>query len=164
MARTAALGQPFRTLTKHIDTMTTNPTPPAGSSLTQEQKNILIAEACGWTIYPITSTGLPDVLILPPGIPLTESNACAYAGRTLPAYFHDLNACHEMEEYAFTNLMDSDQKSAYAKHAVMLHPTVVLSVVDDQSDLYWEAADLMHSGPELRAEAFGLTLNLWTNS
>lgn len=118
------------------------PTPPAGSSLTQEQKTIMIAEACGWKIHPITSTGLPDVIILPPGIPLTEPNAWAYAGKTLPDYFHDLNACHEMEGHL--------GGSAIEKYETLLQGKT--------GRFYWSASD------RLRAEAFGLTLNLWTNS
>jgi hypothetical protein len=53
-------------------------------------------------------------------------------------YFNDLNACHEMEK-----AMTYEQRYQYAKHFIDF--------------------EIVFATATQRAEAFGLTLNLWTN-
>ena len=100
--------------------------------LTQEQKRIKIAGAQGWT-------GIRGNI----GYPNAAAEA-AEVYHVIPNYFNDLNACHEMEK----------------------------RLTYDQYVRNTETLDLLIGGPAYRpatyataaqrAEAFGLTLNLWT--
>lgn len=54
------------------------------TTLTQEQKRIKIAEACGIKVEPCTCS--------------KEPWRDAESKKHLPDYFNDLNACHEMEK------------------------------------------------------------------
>lgn len=105
--------------------------------MTQEEKRLKIAEACGWThIEAETWTqGKPGGIygykpIRPKFDPCRRFH--------IPDYFGDLNACHEMEK----------------------------QLTDDQWDKYCDrlGGSLRHCASATaaqRAEAFGLTLNLW---
>lgn len=99
--------------------------------MTQEQKRIKIAEACGLYASHSSEYGLVD-----------------QRGVALPDYFSDLNACYEMEkvlpEYGvyFSKLERICQDSGALRWA---------------SPGIWS----VHSTASQRAEAFGLTLGLW---
>jgi hypothetical protein len=73
--------------------------------MTNEQINIAIAEACGWTITEVTlMPGLTDVAILPPGVSVSDEGAVwKYAGTGIPDFVNDLNACSEMEKRLATD-------------------------------------------------------------
>lgn len=129
--------------------------------LTQEQKRIKIGEVCGvkpelvcWTAYKDDGDGGSCCMSadtkqevenwlarLPEG-----SWAKDYQPKALyryPDYFHDLNACHEMENHLGDRAVEYREKLS--------------DFLGDYVRLGWA----IHAKPELRAEAFGLTLNLW---
>lgn len=111
--------------------------------LTQDEKRIKIAESCGTIVW---SYALPKKSI----------------GVGVPDYFNDLNAMHEAEKctalqavgYSFAyvpNLMAvvrRDSAATYAHLKVPLQPEELLTCC-----IFATAAQ--------RAEAFGITLNLW---
>ena len=99
--------------------------------MTQEQKRIKIAEACGWAVHD-TST-------------LFGRHAYGCHSATIPDYFNDLNACHEMEKVLkdheieqYNDLLGSFLWSGYPASRRNFHATATQ-----------------------RTEAFGKTLNLW---
>lgn len=104
--------------------------------LTQEQKQILIAEACGWKKQYSEARGeyrwhAPDF----------------FNFSSPPDYFGDLNACHEMENAVISGA-DGQTKRLYSEN---------LSRLATLGGTSGECATAAQ-----RAEAFGLTLNLWT--
>lgn len=99
--------------------------------LTNEQKRIKIAEACGWTQH---SDGYWSHLTLTPRGSVSAS--------ALPDYLNDLNAMHEAER-----VLDGSQIDEY-KHRLKI-------VVTDKERISQCATATQ------RAEAFGRTLNLW---
>lgn len=105
--------------------------------MTQEQKQIKLAEAAGWRLFSSF-----DNLWAPPkrGV---EYDCDAYP---LPDYFNDLNAVHELEEE-----LDDSQKMLYvAKLSQILSPSK-----------FPQSFRILHTTAEQRCEALGLTLNLW---
>lgn len=120
--------------------------------MTQEEKRIKLAEAAGWTPTPWGAWTQARS-----GIPSTECPSHA----ELPDYFNDLNAVHELEKE-----LTKDQQSTFAYKLNMLHPTADITYPDPdmsgyRKELFAEAFDLMHATAAQRAEAIGLTLNLW---
>ncbi len=114
--------------------------------MTQDEKRIKIAEACGWKrltgepqdmLWPCNSyvTGKDGIIMKKPGV--THRH-----GVSPPDYFNDLNACHEMEEFISSSL-----RLRYT-----------LNLTDITDDFFWSKA---RATAAQRAEAFGLTLNLW---
>lgn len=99
-----------------------------------EQKRIKIVEACGWRY-----------LDSRPGYP----RGIAKDGVTheLPDYFNDLNAMHEAEKVLTEKGVNTWW--AYVDHLNRNNPT----------PFGHETA--VHATAAQRAEAFGLTLNLW---
>jgi hypothetical protein len=101
--------------------------------MTQEQKQIKIAEACGWTeIEPCTchngqARGFQPV-------------KGAHKKHT-PDYFSDLNAMHEAEK-----LLAGEQWVKYVRFL---------------GEATQEQKGRCHATAAQRAEAFGLTLGLW---
>jgi hypothetical protein len=86
------------------------------TSMNEEQKRIKIAEACGMTGW--------------------------QEARSLPDYFNDLNAVHEIEK-----MLNSKQESAYWEHLMQAHEYIQP----------WAGC----ATAAQRCEALGKTLNLW---
>lgn len=101
--------------------------------MTQEEKNIKICEVLGWVVAPCGSLWTTD----PAGLrgPFRKFD-------DLPNHFNDLNACHEMEEV----LTDHQQMMMNHELKRRSRKTNIPA---------WRA------NASERAEAFGLTLNLW---
>jgi len=106
--------------------------------MTQEEKRIKIAEACGWVDLKSQWHGY-HMWKRPTGETnygtKSDKNAC------LPDYFNDLNACHEMEES-----MTWEQGSQFNE--------LLCDILPPDQHIY-------HATAEQRAEAFGKTINLW---
>lgn len=140
--------------------------------MTDEQIRTCIAEACGWKKVGHSLAGLGG---FPPAgyekhpLPSPEAHPQDWRIRdgyhpgeqwfTLPDYLNDLNAMHEAEAFAMSDLMDSDQWEEYGKHLETYHPSATL--LTGESVDYHEFATLMHSTARQRAEAFLRTLGLW---
>lgn len=105
------------------------------SELTESHKCVLIAKACGWKDNGDGYWTAPD------------GTFWEYFD-VPPAYFTDLNACHEMEEWLFTL-----GESAADKYTTILRRLVCPS--------HWIDWKTHHATAAQRAEAFGKTLNLW---
>lgn len=107
-----------------------------------EQQRIAIAEALGYTHVRIIKAieGPPDIGI---GHHPTEPHS-------VPDYLNDLNAMHEAEK-----VLTDEQWPQYRDEL----RTVVLGGIRLISQ--WCKADI-HATAAQRAEAFGLTLGLWT--
>lgn len=107
--------------------------------LTQEQKRIRIAEACGWGKSPQEklwyALGCGDF-----ADPMIAGFRDGHVA-PLPDYFGDLNAIHEAE-----NVLNDTQHSNYRGELLK----VCLSL-----------ADALCATAAQRAEAFGLALGLW---
>ncbi len=112
--------------------------------LTTEEKRIKIAEACGWVPTPAGNwTQSPN------GIP----NAQFITHYTLPDYFNDLNAMH----LAFKSLKLVQQCKWHEELRRVLKSEAAHKV--DEASIDWLCDNATATQ---RAEAFGLTLNLWT--
>jgi hypothetical protein len=118
--------------------------------LTQEQKRIKLAEFAGWRINYIDGNGLDcDVWIHPDG-----QQCWAKELAPLPDYFNDLNAVYELELKAF---QDSSIQLYYSRS--------VIRIIKNSAPLdkqFVSDFDLVTATAAQRAEALGLTLNLWT--
>jgi len=142
--------------------------------MTQEQKRIKIAEACGWSLieHRESFTGKFDWLsgLNPSPMEIVDvieagtgerrdPNESDYGWESLPDYFNDLNAIHKAVE-----TLDADQYAEFARVLGREHPTFTLRVLDPQDplmDAFWQMSDLINAPADLRAEAFGLSLKLW---
>lgn len=115
--------------------------------MTQEQKRIKIAEACGFKFKQLF---LGDPYGVAPN-QHKEKHEPAHWNRDLyeiPEYFMDLNACYEMEQRVRG---DSQLWDDYCKNLVNVcsqgHP--------------FRENNIVGANSAERAEAFGKTLNLW---
>lgn len=100
--------------------------------LTQEQKRIKIAEACGMTGWREASM--------------------------LPDYFHDLNAMHE----AVSHIPDGARPQYRRNLSVVVNGLSVASICTMPDAHYdREVWKYINATAAQRAEAFGKTLNLW---
>jgi len=107
------------------------------TELTQEQKRIKIAEACGWINCEIIQyEGFSMKAI-------GYRSKSAIGFESLPDYFNDLNAMHEVEKTGIT----SDNSEDY--------DFCLREAMQDANDYIWSATAAQ------RAEAFGKTLGLW---
>lgn len=107
--------------------------------MTQVEKRYAIAVACGWRYK-----NSHAMWLAPNGQPGFTDH---------PDYFNDLNACHEMEE-----ILDGRQWDDYRLYKI---PFVTGHTRSRRKDLPWQG-DPLHATAAQRAEAFGLTLKLWT--
>ena len=111
-----------------------------------EQQRIKIAEACGWKkVY--KGPEIDDCFIDPHGKYLVE--------RLVPNYPNDLNAMHEAEKMllrptSHDNAMERDEK-------FVLWDNYIEKLASKMG-----RDDIAHATAAQRAEAFGLTLDLWT--
>ena len=108
---------------------------------TQEEKRILIAEACGWKKNA-------------PCVDENEESQLAWSspsgrwplGRSyLPNYFDDLNDCHDMEAYLGAQDVES--------YIIELERIVGNGAHPCHNPMFANSAQ--------RAEAFGITMGLW---
>ena len=118
--------------------------------LTKEEKRIKIAEACGYQRSLNKSwTNAIGQRWLKPGHDKSILHFWISL-KDLPDYFNDLNAMHEVEKD-----MQSIIQERYANKL-----RVIISEIE--LDDYNENWHPMTASASQRAEAFGLTLNLWT--
>jgi hypothetical protein len=119
-------------------------------NLTEQEKNVKIAEACGMT---------------PPF--RTEQEAWSDEGgggvkdvtrdsryQPVPAYLSDLNAMHEAEK----GLSDTDSNDQRSTYCVELNKECCCIACGGTNRL---CTYTIHATAAQRAEAFGKTLNLW---
>jgi hypothetical protein len=112
--------------------------------MTQEEKRIKIAEACGWTIcYIHKQEGLADECY---GCRPNSESTEIYR---LPDYFGDLNAIREA-----VIALSRDQRNRY------LYILVELVREAEMDDVEWDFSWCEATAAQ-RCEAFGRTLNLW---
>ena len=112
--------------------------------MTQEQKLIKIAEACGWKPHP-----KDRFLVIPPNSPNSVQ-----PWHTIPDYFRCLNAMHEAEKVL------SDLNHGLFRR--LLFTSYYNSGGDSDRRTNDEAERWRVSATAAqRAEAFGLTLGLW---
>jgi len=113
--------------------------------LTQEQKRIKLAEAAGWRKEYIHSNGVDDDVWIHP-----TSGKCWLAEMSvLPDYFNDLNAVHELES-----------KLTHQQHLTYRKKLWDIAITRGPDDV-WDRHYISPTAAQ-RAEALGLTLNLWT--
>jgi len=125
--------------------------------LTLEQKRIKIAEACGWTLFS-DGWARPDTQFYADGRPVPLDEITSFTEAGLPDYFSDLNAMHKAEEsltdyqwdQMFNLLIDIRWKDASSEQRKGIGTQKVLSP--------------SRATAAQRAEAFGLTLNLWNEN
>ncbi len=91
-------------------------------------------------------------------------NVCPWCNVVLtledcPDYFNDLNAAHEMEKA----LKWEQRKQFHSKLADISGFSYCEADTREETDLEW-ACHICHAEAKDRAEAFGLTLNLWMAS
>lgn len=115
--------------------------------MTQEEKQLKIAEALGWKNC--HTPGLKGLIVgKAPEAWASAHRACHYEiepkgiWHEIPDYFTDLNACHEME-----SILTDDEYSKYG-----------WTILGDGKI---ECRDFLGAKAAQRAEAFGLTLGLW---
>ena len=101
--------------------------------MTQEQKRIKLAEAAGWKVHP-----KDRFIVIPPNSPHSVQPLS-----TIPDYFNDLNAVHELEKVL-----------TYQQHC--LYCNILEMVVGGPAYMPAVRASASH-----RCEALGKTLNLW---
>jgi hypothetical protein len=106
--------------------------------MTQEEKRIKLAESGGWKkLKGVSDSGWP-LLLTPPKNPNTEGYL-----ETIPNYFTDLNAVHELEKR-----MPSKHWTRYCQYLADFGRGSVRFVS-------------VHATAAQRCEALGLTLGLW---
>ena len=115
--------------------------------MTQEEKNIKICEALGWRWQWFWFRDQDESFARPSNQQadfkeLVPANYISGPRPELPNHFADLNACHEMEKVIDAGLL--------AKYT-----TELLKVCGGPMSIHFATA-------AQRAEAFGLTLGLWT--
>jgi hypothetical protein len=125
--------------------------------MTQSEKRIKIAEACGWEWLTRKNDNLS--WLFPKGLEakgimlghvhgpefvkeVKGSRRCGFGVLHAPDYFNDLNACHEMEA-----ILTDDEYSKYGWTLL--------------GDGKFACRDFLGAKAAQRAEAFGLTLGLW---
>jgi hypothetical protein len=118
--------------------------------MSDEQINIAIAEACGWTDVwnPVMSTS-----------PVGTSPENFFGH--IPRYCNDLNAMHEAEK-----TLPESLRYCYAALLNTLHPTCDLEYPDQtergfRKKLFSEAFGILHATAAQRAEAFIRTIGKW---
>lgn len=107
--------------------------------MTEQEINIKIAEACGWK---------PDNR----GVGMLSPQG---SYEPIPDYCNDLNAMHEAESYASDNLWAAEQWMQYAANVQDEHPT---ALINNDEDMMYEVADLIHASARFRALAFIKTI------
>jgi hypothetical protein len=122
--------------------------------MTNEEKQIAIAEACGWKQNGhIDHGGNTRPLLQDPDKPYLS----LVDASLLPDYFNDLNACAQARK-----ILTQTQQESYAH---TLFGLIVRPVEIEYGPLNLKQADILwmmlNATAEQHAEAFGLTLGLW---
>jgi hypothetical protein len=111
--------------------------------MTQEQKRILIAEACGWKLIHLPAETDDPLYQDVPATDVWQTPQGVFVRFDPPNHFTSLDTMHEAER-----TMTNNQRYNYAAclHKIMktYHPI-----------------ELIFADAPTRAEAFGLTLGLW---
>jgi hypothetical protein len=107
------------------------------TELTQDERRVKIAEACGWEKHPI-----PPKLNMGANCPEPKG---WYFTHELPSYFTDLNACHSFEETLHRRTYDTPEWFNYMRLLERIAGTFKVIGAD----------------PDQRCEAFGKTKGLW---
>jgi hypothetical protein len=113
-------------------------------TMTPEQINIAIAEACGWQINKVAQVAWKD------GTPYGMVDGCSCM---IPDYYHDLNAMHEAE-----NALTRAQQINY--HS-MLERVVIKN---GYSPSMATGMHTIHATATQRAEAFLRCIGKWTTT
>lgn len=117
---------------------------------TETEKRIRIAEACGWT--DVRETTVLKGRVMRTGIfgNPPHLSAIGYTSNgIIPDYFNDLNEMHEAEK-------------VLPDRIGFMHYLCAEVGMDAYPHGFGEIFILAHATAAQRAEAFGLTLNLWT--
>jgi hypothetical protein len=116
--------------------------------MTQIEKKIKIAEACGWKSIPWSDLINPRIAIEQKHFCIdTEEFCCLW----LPNYFESLDACREMERIGYR-----DQPAGFSfLYNEKLKELTAKS--HDALEYNWS----WHASAATKAEAFGQTLKLW---
>lgn len=132
------------------------------TELTNEQKRVLIAETCGWKAKHYLPTGDTESLtkLLDPdgemaGSPRWGEWDLQDFWNHLPDYFGSLDAMHEAEKAL--RLRDRADYWTYGKRL----DGIVARYNSDNDRKQEECIAIFEATAAQRAEAFGLTLNLW---
>ena len=118
--------------------------------MTQKEKNIKIAEACGWKR--VEQSDNDYINGLSPIYPWTNGKDWADEnGEDLPNYFESLDACREMERTGYR-----DQPAGFS----FLYNKKLKELTAKSHDVL-EYNWSWHVSAATKAEAFGQTLKLW---
>lgn len=112
--------------------------------MTQINKRIKIAEACGWVMRIYGINNEPNE----PDDDLGTEDKVWDSVSDLPDYFNDLRACHQFEE-----VLKVRKKGCLTYCAWLTKMCGCDSLLG--------GFEMVHATAEQRAEAFGKTLNLW---
>lgn len=115
--------------------------------ITDEEKRIKIAEACGWKLIPADNVGAAARLFYGDVWWRDAENNTVASIDQLPDYLNDLNAMHEAEK-----VLKVEQHFTFQVELARVINTIT----------YPLNFALLHSTAAQRAEAFLRTLNLWT--
>ena len=122
--------------------------------MTAEQKRIKIAEACGWTccgqVGGCEPHGYPPNARKPTTRELIDGNGPS--AWDIPDYLNDLNAMHEAEK-----TLTDQQRSDFVDF-------ICFGRIENVASCDYgthQAEQCLSATAAQRAEAFGLTLNLW---
>lgn len=113
--------------------------------MTQEQKRIKIAEACGLGLKQEEGQRYKSIT------DMLERSYTTLEDLEIPDYFNDLNAMHEAEKVIL--------KNADTGYAYDCELNIEVGAFEDGVVNYMK---LWHATATQRAEAFGRTLGLWT--
>lgn len=126
--------------------------------MTNEEKRIKIAEACGWKCSETTGAWC-----IPACWEKRHHGSSWVSPSNLPDYFSDLNACHEMEKLIVTGEGWRQRLERYSSKLMsVMHETDFGRIdVAFHGDMVGLRYMTCHATASQRAEAFGKTLNLW---
>ena len=117
--------------------------------MTQEQKRIKIAEKAGWRFHPLTEHLYSEQEKAEAIMCWVRPGNDPWQMDRVPDYFNDLNAMHDAEKSLLNGFEDEPESSEpwsdYLTNLILACPAHLS----------------YHATAAQRAEAFGLTLNLW---
>jgi hypothetical protein len=126
--------------------------------MTDTEKRIAIAEACGWTC--INATGLEPV-----GFdPSIKNRPAVEAMQRVPDYFNDLNAMHEAEKILFDQAEKSGPSSKAPVTSQFEHHLAIIvtgkRIWDNGKCVahHTQVANIAHATARQRADAFLKTI------
>jgi len=117
--------------------------------MTQEQKQIKLAEVAGWKVHP-----KDRFIVIPPNSPHSVQPLS-----TIPDYFNDLNAVHELEKMLLPDDAYYSQRNFYSSELGRM--------TGNDNSQGWKPLsndacfNILHATAAQRAEALGKILKLW---